>query len=128
MSQDTPTTIYLKNYTPPAYLLDAVELRFELNEEYTTVAATLKVRRNPDTVEKNPPLILEGQEVVLESLILNDEKLSENRYRVEAERLVIENVPAAFTLNTKTRTKPQENTSLEGLYRSNGMFCTQCDA
>ncbi|MCP4042707.1 MAG: aminopeptidase N [Gammaproteobacteria bacterium] len=128
MSQDTPTTIYLKNYTPPAYLLDAVELRFELNEEYTTVAATLKVRRNPDTVEKNPPLILEGQEVVLESLILNDEELSENRYRVEAERLVIENVPAAFTLNTKTRIKPQENTSLEGLYRSNGMFCTQCEA
>ncbi len=126
-AEQPPKTVYLKDYTPPDFLVDAVELRFDLGEDATTVDCRLALRRNPDR-GGNGPLVLDGQELILESNFIDDAPLSAERYRVDEETLTISPVPDSFTLATRTRIRPQENTALEGLYKSGDMFCTQCEA
>jgi aminopeptidase N len=72
-------------------------------------------------------LVLDGQELELIGLALDGEALGSNRYQVDDDRLVVHDVPAAFTLETAVRIRPEANTALEGLYVSNGVFCTQCE-
>ncbi|MGQ9367472.1 aminopeptidase N [Azospirillum sp. ST 5-10] len=134
MDKGTPKAILLQDYRPPAHLIDTVDLHFDLREDVTTVHATLAVRRNPaaagadgETVER-PPLVLDGQRLELVSVALNGRPLTADCYAVDADRLTVPRVPDAFTLETVVRIKPQENTALEGLYKSSGNFCTQCEA
>jgi len=78
--------------------------------------------------QSSTPLVLDGQDLELLSLTLDEHDLPQERYRVTTEQLIIDDVPATFTLAIQTRIRPQRNTALEGLYKSNGMFCTQCEA
>ena len=129
LSKDaTPRTIYLKEYTPPPYLIDHTELRFELGEDETRVCADLELRRNPDAVGSGQGLVLDGQDLVLDGLWLDERELGADEYEVGTETLLIHQVPAAFSLRIRTRLRPQDNTALEGLYQSSGNFCTQCEA
>ena len=125
MTQDSPQTINLADYTPPDYLVDTVSLRFELNERETIVDSTLMMRR---AGEHQHPLELHGVDLVLDNIALNGESLGRSRYQREDETLSIGNLPAQFSLSVRTRIRPQDNTSLEGLYKSSGNFCTQCEA
>ena len=127
MREGTPRTTCLKDYTAPDYLLDTVELHFDLSEEVTTVRSRLAVRANPDR-PAGLPLVLDGQDLELISLSLDGVPLASGRYRTDTEHLTIEGVPASCTLEVETRIRPQDNTSLEGLYRAGSMFCTQCEA
>ncbi len=120
--------IHLKDYTPPAYLVDTVDLRFDLDEEVTLVQSRLQLRRNPDHSGEPAPLVLDGRGLILRSLRLDGRTLSEGEYLLEEESLTLPEVPAEFVLEVETRIKPQENTALEGLYSSSGNFCTQCEA
>ncbi|SEF70363.1 aminopeptidase N [Marinobacterium lutimaris] len=127
-SQQQPEPIYLKDYKAPAYLIDHTDLRFELYEEETLVRATLKVRRNPARSGKSP-LELHGHESLeLCRLSIDGEVLSERDFSRDDELLHIADVPDEFVLECLTRIHPQLNTALEGLYKSDGMFCTQCEA
>ncbi|MEW6613799.1 MAG: aminopeptidase N, partial [Pseudomonadota bacterium] len=128
MSKDAPQVIYLKDYMPPAYLVDTVDLHFELGEAVSTVRSRLGLRRNPDGGAGAPPLVLDGQALELVSVAMDGRQLAPDAYAVDSERLVIAAPPAACTLEIVTRLKPQENTALEGLYKSGGNFCTQCEA
>ncbi|MAY39635.1 aminopeptidase N [Spongiibacter sp.] len=128
MRDAQPSTIYLKDYQVPDYLIDKTALRFELGEAHTEVSATLSLRRNPDAVPGSPPLRLHGTELELLSLSIDGRVLAEGDWRQEGEELVIAEVPEQFSLHCVTRIYPQNNTSLEGLYKSSGMFCTQCEA
>ncbi len=128
MKKGSPKTIYLKDYTPPPYLIDAVTLRFDLGEEVTVVLAKLTVRRNPAIEVAQDALILAGEHLQLESVKLNGCPLDDQGYKQDSESLTIYQVPSRFELEIVTRIKPQENTSLEGLYKSSGNFCTQCEA
>src|SRR5690606_23787969 len=81
------------------------------------------------------PLVLDGQDMVLEKILIDGRELSADEYEVGAETLTVSKLPeaelhnsASFELECHTRIKPQENTSLEGLYKSKKMFCTQCEA
>ena len=123
----TPKTIHLKDYTPPQYWIDSVSLHFELGEEQTRVVSEMEVRRNQDIDGPNI-LELDGEELTLGSISLNDKGLSDSEFSVTSEALWIPDVPDTFTLQIETFIKPQENTSLEGLYKSSGNFCTQCEA
>ena len=123
-----PSLVRLADYAPPAFLADTVDLRFELAEEHTLVHAELALRRNPGHPDRQAPLVLDGQELELLSVQLDGEPLGANRLRVDAESLTVEDVPERFRLRVVTRIEPQRNTALEGLYRSGGMFCTQCEA
>ncbi|MEW5790775.1 MAG: aminopeptidase N [Pseudomonadota bacterium] len=128
MSKDAPQVIYLKDYMPPAYLVDTVDLHFELGEAVSTVRSRLGLQRNPDGGAGAPPLVLDGQALELVSVAMDGRQLALDAYAVDSERLVIAAPPAACTLEIVTRLKPQENTALEGLYKSGGNFCTQCEA
>ncbi len=123
-----PKTVYLKDYCPPAYRVESVELRFELDEQDTTVHAKLLLHANHDRSHGVQPLVLDGQDLELLSIALDGEPLSEKAYRVDGAHLTIDAPPESFTLETVVRIHPAANTALEGLYVSGGNFCTQCEA
>lgn len=123
----TPNAIFLKDYTPPQYWIESVNLRFELGENETRVVSEMKIRRNTD-VDGPHILELNGESLVLGDVLLNQRGLSDSEFSVNEEALWIPDVPDEFTLQIETYLKPQQNTSLEGLYKSSGNFCTQCEA
>ncbi|MCW8923454.1 MAG: M1 family aminopeptidase, partial [Gammaproteobacteria bacterium] len=127
MKNPTPQTIYLKDYTQPPYWITDVDLIFNLEEEQTQVTSTLSLSKN-ETIAGEHPLVLQGEELVLEGISIDGRVLDASEYEVSDTDLTIHSVPDSFMLEIKTTIKPQENTSLEGLYKSSGNFCTQCEA
>ena len=133
MSKQAPKAICLKNYKPSDYLIERIDLRVELGEEATLVRSKLRVVRNPvmdHSMDHNAPcpLVLDGQELELLELCIDGRTLPESDYRVDSDHLILDALPACCELEILTRIRPQCNTSLEGLYKSNGNFCTQCEA
>ncbi len=126
-TESTPQTIYLKDYTPPAYLVDSLALRFDLDEAATVVHARMRLYANPEAAA-GQPLRLDGQELSLVALRLNGRELDASEYSVDSESLTLASLPAEFELEVVTRINPAANTALEGLYTSGGNFCTQCEA
>ncbi len=131
-----PKTIYLQDYQAPAFLIDETNLRFELGETSTQVSSQLVMRRNPAHAEhRNAPLVLDGQDMECVSVSIDGRPLAADEYSVGDETLTIHQLPpsvdengSSFVFECVTKIKPQENTSLEGLYKSKKMFCTQCEA
>ncbi|QTS84033.1 aminopeptidase N [Coxiella endosymbiont of Amblyomma nuttalli] len=120
--------VYLKDYRPPNFLIDTVHLYVDLFEEETYVRAVLNVRRNPASTRIEAPLTLDGEDIILKSLAINGYELPPSDYMIDRFSLTIPIVPNQFVLDTKVVIKPQENTQLNGLYKSRGNFCTQCEA
>jgi aminopeptidase N len=121
------TEIRLKDYTPPDFLIDSVFFHFDLNEEVTLVKAMLQMKRNPKSKNKNAELKLNGEEIVLRSVSVNGKVLRQEKYKITPEFLIIDKLPKQFTLETEVEIKPQNNTTLSGLYKSSGNYCTQCE-
>jgi len=128
MREPQPTAIHLKDYTPPAFLIDTVALDVDLRKDDALVKATLAVRRNPQAPNRSAPLALDGDELELMSVAIDGTLLRDNAYSLTRETLFIPNVPDAFSLETLTRIVPQKNTKLEGLYATKTGFVTQCEA
>ena len=128
MRDAQPRTIRLKDYRVPDFLIDTTELYFDLHEEKTRVRSRLTMRRNPAAENQSAPLRLDGQELLLRSVKIDGRVLSTHDYVLEPEQLTIAQVPAQFVFECETEIMPQLNTSLEGLYKSRTMFCTQCEA
>jgi aminopeptidase N len=123
-----PQPVRLAEYRPPAFVIDTVDLVFDLGDTETRVKSRLAVRRNPESEDPTVPLTLDGDGLDLVSLALDGERLGANRYRATAEGgLVIEGVPNVFALEVETKIDPQSNSALSGLYLSGGNFCTQCE-
>ncbi len=114
--------IYLKDYKKPEYEIKDVNLVFDLHEEYAKVTNKMNIIK---VDEKSNNIVLDSIDLELEELWLNDLKLKETRYSYKGEKLTILNVPTAFTLKIVNKIYPQNNTELEGLYRSGSIFCTQ---
>jgi len=128
MNDATPKTKYLKDYRPPAYLIDSLHLKVVLGEDHTVVTNTMQVHRNEDPAAADGALVLAGTHQELTRVALNDTVLKECSYAVDDEHLTInEDLPAAFTLEVSSVIRPQDNKSMEGLYKSSGNFCTQCE-
>ena len=126
MRTDTPQTIYRKDYTPPAYLVDTVELGFDLDPVRTVVANRLTLRRNP--VASQRAIELHGEEIELVALRLNGKALGPGDYRLANNLLTIPDAPDDVVLEIESLCAPEKNTTLSGLYVSNGNFFTQCEA
>jgi len=126
MRTDTPQTIYRKDYTAPSYLVDTVELGFDLDPARTVVANRLTLRRNPDSAQRE--IELYGEDIELVALRLNGKALDEGDYSLEGSLLRIPNAPENVVLEIETICVPESNTTLSGLYVSNGNFYTQCEA
>ncbi|MCF6283454.1 MAG: aminopeptidase N [Candidatus Polarisedimenticolaceae bacterium] len=128
MSTPNPAEIHLKDYCPPDFLIDQVALTFELGEQETRVHSRLHLRRNPNAKGRTADLYLHGEQLALRSIQLDGSPLGEADYLQDDESLTIKQVPDLFELEIEVVIKPQENTALEGLYKSGSMFCTQCEA
>ncbi len=131
MREPQPNSIQLKDYAPPAFLVESVELDVDIRADDALVSAVLAVRRNPLAATPkgtNAPLALDGEALELVSVVLDGVHLRANRYRLSPTRLEIYDVPDAFTLETVSRSVPQNNTTLEGLYPTKTGFVTQCEA
>jgi aminopeptidase N len=127
MSQTTPRETRLADYRPPAYLIDTVDLAFDLDEAATRVRSRLSVRRNPAS-EGTGALLLDGEALTLTRIALDGVELGANRYRVEDGKLLIPDMPDTAVLEIETQIAPKDNTELSGLYTSNGSYFTQCEA
>jgi aminopeptidase N len=114
--------IYLKDYKKPAFSIENVSLVFDLHEEQTLVTNTMQIRK---TDENATDLELHSTHLELLELWINDLQLKETRYSYKDEKLTIFNVPAAFSIKIINKIYPQNNTELEGLYKSGSIFCTQ---
>ena len=122
-----PRTIYLSEYKPTDYLIETVDLHFDLHETATRVKSRLGVKRR-EGVSASQPLVLHGEDLVLKSVAINNNALADPEYQVSEDQLIIPDVPGAFELLIETEINPAANTSLNGLYVSSGNFCTQCEA
>ncbi len=121
----TKKIIYRKDYTPPPYCVDTVDLRFELDPAATLVTATMRMRANTRTTGS---LVLPGEDMELLSVRLDTTELGDGEYSFGNGVLQIDRVPETFELQIVNRINPEANTALEGLYRSSGNYCTQCEA
>jgi aminopeptidase N len=128
MREPQPSAIYLKDYAPPAFLVEHVWLDVDIRDADAIVQARLELRRNASAAAPRAPLVLDGDELELVSVALNGVLLRENAYSRSPEQLVLADVPDAFTLETVSRIVPQKNTKLEGLYATRSGFVTQCEA
>ncbi|RZC70935.1 hypothetical protein C5167_034106 [Papaver somniferum] len=124
---DTPKEIFLKDYKTPNYYFDTVDLTFSLGEEHTIVCSKITVYPRVEGVSS--PLVLDGADLKLLSIKIDGKELKKEDYHLDSRHLTLSSAPSArFTLEIVTEIYPQKNTSLEGLYKSSGNFCTQCEA
>ncbi len=121
-------TIYRKDYTVPPYLIDEVLLDFQLKENGCVLTAQSTIFRNPKSDESLGELFLDGENLELLEILIDEKKLGKQQYRIEKNGITLLQVPDSFILNIKTKIYPDTNTALEGLYRTSGNFCTQCEA
>ena len=128
MTQNSQVT-YLKDYQVPDFIIETTDLDIRVGDEYTSIVARLKVRRNPASSEPLSELILQGgKDIKLQDVMMDGLILDESNYDLEGSELCIHQCPEAFELTTECLIQPQLNASLEGLYKSRGMYCTQCEA
>lgn len=121
-----PKTTYLKDYKPYPYFVKSIELFFILGEEETLVTSktSLKIKENQDFDGK---LAFYGELLELRDIKISGAPLAADQYQVSETALTLLSPPAEFELETTVAIKPQENTRLEGLYKSSGNFATQCE-
>jgi aminopeptidase N len=128
MRTESSVPVRLEDYRPPDYLVETVSLDIDLNPNATRVVSTLRIAPNPSGIPGSP-LILDGDELTLEGVWLDNRELRDGLYEETDTRLVIPHVPERpFTLRVETVIDPSSNTKLMGLYRSSGAYCTQCEA
>ncbi len=120
-------SVFRLDYTPPSYLVDSVEVAFDLDTQMTLVSTRTVLRRN--SLSSDSTLQLLGEQLELVSLRMNGARLKANQdYLLDATQLRILNAPTNVTLEIVTRIHPAKNTSLMGVYVSNGNFFSQCEA
>ena len=121
--------IHLKNYKEPEYRIATVDLDINLHPTQTHVTSKISIARQKN-VSVDTPFILDGDELKLNSILINGKALSEKDYKETSTQLTIYKLPKAdkFEVEIETEIDPTANTKLMGLYRSSGNYCTQCEA
>ncbi|GLO60911.1 aminopeptidase N [Vibrio sp. MACH09] len=126
MSQATesqaPEAKYRKDYQSPDHTISHVDLDFDLDDNATTVTATSKVQQ----LKESSTLVLNGEHIVLKSIYVDGVEWDD--FATHKGELRIHNLPKQFELTIVNEINPSENSALEGLYKSDSAFCTQCEA
>jgi len=120
-----PQEILRSDYRTPDYTIDRTRLDFDLREGVTKVRSELHIRALRDSASV---LRLHGQELTLGSVAVDGRELSHNEYQLDEKSLSLFDLPPDCVVSIETQIVPEENTALEGLYRSGSMYCTQCEA
>ena len=121
-----PSAINRKDYTPPPFSVGSVYLDFDLHDSCTIVLCKMELRRAAGAPDA--PLVLHGEDLELLRIAIDGRHLDEKEYTIADNMLTVHSVPDAFTFMSEVRLRPQDNTQLSGLYRTNGVFCSQCEA
>ncbi|MCZ8260143.1 MAG: M1 family aminopeptidase, partial [Beijerinckiaceae bacterium] len=127
MRTETPPIIRLTDYRVPDFLIDHVDLDLRLQPGQTRVVSRLVMRRNP-AGRPDASLVLDGDELILTGLAVDGAPVPAQAYTAMPDSLTVEGLGERFTLTIETEINPAANTKLMGLYRSNGVYCTQCEA
>jgi aminopeptidase N len=129
MRTDTGQVFRLEDYRPSDYLIPRTSLTFRLHPDATVVTAELTVARRQGA-SKKAPLILDGDGLVLKAIAIDGTPLADAAYQATSDQLVIPAPPTAqnFRLTLETEISPSDNSALMGLFRTNGVYCTQCEA
>ena len=125
-SAPAPTPVLLSDYSIPSYRITSADLTFTLDPRCTRVRAKLQIEKTENSTPSSD-LVLNGENLNLLELNMNDRRLTQDEYAVTENTLTIPSSPHSFTLESEVEISPQENTALEGLYLSNGVYCTQCE-
>jgi len=125
----SPVENFLKDYQAPSFSVDSIYLQFELQPEATTVTNTMQIspQAGQGLEGSEIELFLNGESLELISVVLNGEGVLE-KCVVDAEGLRLQVPIEPFKLQITTQINPQGNTALQGLYRTSGNYCTQCEA
>ncbi|WP_273792632.1 aminopeptidase N [Brucella anthropi] len=129
MRTETGQTFRLEDYHPTPYAIPETKLDFSLEPEKTIARATLTIERR-DGIAADMPLVLDGDELTLVTIAIDGKPLAANSYVATPDQLAISDLPESkrFTLEIVTEINPTTNRQLSGLYRSSGVYCTQCEA
>lgn len=126
---DQPQVIRREDYTAPAFLVEKVELVFELDRDVTNVKSRLFVHANPVRGTGGGDMVhLDGEDMKLVSIAVDDRRLGVDEYSVDPSGLSFSAPGETFVVDIETQISPAANTRLEGLYVSQSAFCTQCEA
>ena len=117
----------LSEYLPPSYSIEKIDLKFELSETATIVTATLVGHKNTDPEDQNSILQLNGENQRLISLKLNETFLNNDDFELDGGVLTFKVSANDFQVIVVSEINPSDNKALEGLYLSDGIFCTQCE-
>ncbi len=123
MKDAAPTTVYLEDYKPFGYVVDSVHLTFDLEPNATRVKSRIEFSPNPEAADRR--FWLDGEKLKLISAQIDGKDVSPVS---TAEGLSCDAPDAPFVWEAEVEIDPEGNTALEGLYMSNGMYCTQCEA
>ena len=120
-----------QDYQPPAFLVISVFITIDIKDDATDVTTKLAVRRNPDAAA-DAPLWLDGQNIELTRLVIDSVELPVGQDMPDGVSLSDHGLSVAgladeAVVEVQSRCYPQDNTALEGLYLSGGMYCTQCE-
>ncbi|WJH39435.1 aminopeptidase N [Aliirhizobium terrae] len=129
MRTDMGQIVHLADYRPTDFVLERVDLTFELDPTNTKVDARLIFHRR-EGVDTSAPLVLDGDELKLSGLLFDQREMPASQYDATPDKLTVRDLPAEtpFELTITTYINPEANTTLMGLYRTNGVYCTQCEA
>ena len=130
MRTNSGQSVNLVDYTAPAFTVHDIHLDIRLDPEQTVVISTMTIERATTLdADINAPLVLSGDELVLDFVSINKQDLPINAYKASPSELIIPKIPdGPFELQITTRVNPTTNTKLMGLYLSSGIYCTQCEA
>ncbi len=120
--------IYRKDYTPPPFFIDQIDLVFDIKKNYSVVSSRLKIRKNRDVADESTPLVFDKGDFKITSVIAGGMVLMPGEYEADNKFFKLAKTPDVFELEITNILKPQDNTSLEGLYKSGNILCTQCEA
>ena len=121
-----PRAVRLQDYRPPEFRIKSLDLHFELDADHTRVETRFEITRVFES--RSAPLILDGEDLDLESVRVDGNLLDTAAFSVNAKQLVIPDLPDACVVEIRNSIQPALNTSLMGLYRSGHALCTQCEA
>ena len=122
------TEKFLKDYRPAPYLVDSIELTIDIQAEKTLVTSSMQIHRNPETADETTPLELDMGPYEITRVVANDMVLLKGEYQADQRHFKLARTPDQFCLEITNTLHPDQNTSLEGLYQSGEILCTQCEA
>jgi len=126
MRTEEPRPVRLEDYRPPDWLIETVDLDVSLDSTASRVRTKLKLK--PNAAGAPAPLVLDGEELKLASLMLDGKPLPAENFVATPDRLTIAQPPnRPFELEIETVVDPTGNTQLMGLYRAGATYCTQCE-